>query len=383
MTTEITQTVRNGEKFTFHCAGHRELDKIKEMYGDLPQNLLVLESVLTSCPQLTKDFPAFFYVTNERNEIISSMGAYPDILYSENEKFPWAWLSDIVTKKEYEGRGLATVVIQGALPFFHQSGIGCGVVFSNPVSMHILKKSGFSLLGHLSRYVILKSARPFLKEHVKWAAVVKPMNFVLSGLLQVYYRLCIVTQTGVKGLKNIELEQDGQHNPALSTILSERVYQKQLHFDDSYERLTWKMKACNLKDNCSLYVARASNNGKPSNPLAYFVVRFREQIEPLAERYKGFKRMTVMDFGLLKNDAQLYPFVARKILGLFKKSDAEVLDVVSSLDEFGSVLRRLGAIRLGRGFSLMCLAPTNWNLHWEKNITNWELTHFSGDVFIF
>ena len=100
MTTERTQIVRNGEKFTFHFAGHRELDKIKETYGDLPQNLLVLESVLTSCPQLTKDFPAFFYVTNERNEIISSMGAYPDILYSENEKFPWAWLSDIVTKKK-------------------------------------------------------------------------------------------------------------------------------------------------------------------------------------------------------------------------------------------------------------------------------------------
>ena len=206
-------------------------------------------------------------------------------------------------------------MIQGALPFFRPKWywLRCGID-SNPVSMHILKKSGFSLLGHLSRYVILKSARPFLKEHVKWAAVVKPMNFVLSGLLQVYYRLCIVTQTGVKGLKNIELEQDGQHNPALSTILSERVYQKQLHFDDSYERLTWKMKACNLKDNCSLYVARASNNGKPSNPLAYFVVRFREQIEPLAERYKGFKRMTVMDFGLLKNDAQLYPFVASRVV---------------------------------------------------------------------
>jgi len=379
----MTQTARNGEKFTFNFAEYGDLDKVRKTHDDLPQNLLVIEDVLSSCPHLTNDFPAFFYVTNERNEIISSMGAYPDILHYENRRFPWAWLSDIVTKKEYEGKGLATIVIQGALPFFDQREIGCGVIFSNPVSMHILKKSGFSLLGYLSRYVILKSTKPFLKEHVRWAAIVKPLDCVLSSILHVYYRLCILMHTWLKGSKDIELGQDCQNDPVSSTILSERVYRKALHFDDSYKRLKWKLKACNLKDNCSLHIVRTKKNGNSSDPLAYFIARFREQIDPLAERYKDFKRMTVMDFGLLKNNSQLYPIVAMKILDLFNKSEAEVLDVVSSLDEFGTVLRRLGAVRLGRGFSLMYRAPTNWNLQWDSDINNWELTHFSGDVFIF
>jgi hypothetical protein len=94
--------------------------------------------------------------------------------------------------------------------------------------------------------------------------------------------------------------------------------------------------------------------------------------------------MTLMDFGLFNKDPKLYKLLIKEIMKVFWTSEAEVLDILSSLPVFNAVLRKRGMIRVGRGESFVVSLPGDWTIDPDiYRLNNWHFTHFIGDSFTF
>ncbi len=118
--------------------------------------------------------------------------------------------------------------------------------------------------------------------------------------------------------------------------------------------------------------------------VAHAIVRQRLQEQPLAERYRDFRLMTLMDFSLADGDAQAASGIVGSVVQQFLQGDCDVLEIISNNRLVNRAATRRGLAPVGKGMSFAYAVPENWN--WPSRLTqleNWPLTHFCGDGFSF
>jgi hypothetical protein len=368
------------QKYRFGHVIFKELDEVIKHPPDVQRATRSLRERLESCPDITPDFPCYFYIVNSEDQIMCSIKALPDTLWIGSKKYPWAWMGAIFTEEIYRRKGLAAMITEESRRILHKQGIGRGGVFSTEIALHILKKLDFSFPGYVNRYLMIKSARPFLDAHMKSKFIVDILDRISIPIFRSIYQYYFGwKKADVLDVKLIDLNGKDFSEDQLPKI----EYKAKYHFNGRLEKLLWKVKGSNAKpeNHCSLYLLKDLENG---SPLCYFAIRLKRQLEPLADKYRNFKLMTLMDFGLFKNDERIYPALLKEIINLFWKSDAEVLEVISNEKGLIKILSQKGLIKVGKGMSYTFSVPERWDLGKESNeLSNWHLTSFCGDAFSF
>ena len=371
---------REPSDYKFKFIEFKELDILKRERPDLYRN--ASSQLLLSCPDVFEDFPCYFYLLDNEENIVCSVKTFPDTLVTSNKTYPWAWFGALLTDESYRGKGLATMLIRECKNILHKKGIAWGGVFSTDIAIRIYRKLGVTIPGYANRYLYLKSARPFLIAHVRSIFLSSFLNVLYMGTTRFLYKAFFskpwIRKRNCRKLIFTEfIEND------------DIAYQKKInhstifHFNDSLDKLIWKIRGCNLKTGniCKLYIAK---DLKTNDIVGYFVVRNKIQKEPVALKYKDFTIMTLMDYGLFINDDTIYSSIIEKLFDLFWESSTEVLEVISNSEALCAVLRRKGMLRVGKGMSFKFSLPKNWNIGDDcKKLENWHLTHFCGDGFSF
>ena len=375
-------TSNGKEEFHFYCVTFKELEAFEKKQPIVYKELSKFWKILRTCPDINSDFPCFFYITNGNDQIVSSGRAYPDTLWAKGKKYSWAWTGDLYTDNTNRGKGLASMIFQGEQKSLHERGIAWGGVSANAINLHICKKLRFSFPGYGRRYVMLKTARPLLEAKINIKVAIRILDLLSRPVIRLIFQYCFgMVKGSVVNLKTVKVELSEEND--VHNLLPAISYQTRYHFDDNPERLFWKIKGSNAKseNNTSLYILMDGDTGEA---LCYFVIRLKHQIEPLAEKYNNFKRMTLMDYGLFKDDERIYSGLIKEIMSFFWKSDAEVLDIISSSPIFGSILKHRGMIKVGKGESFAFSLPEDWALDSDgANMKEWHFTNFTGDCFTF
>ena len=368
------------QEYRFGHVIFKELDEVKKHPPDVQRAIRFLRDRLGNCPDITPDFPCYFYIMNSEDQIICSIKALPDTIWIGSNKYPWAWMGALFTEEVYRGKGLAAKITEESRRILHKQGIGWGGVFSTEIALHIYKKLDFSFPGYVNRYLMIKSARPFLDAHMKSKFIVDILDRISIPIFRSIYQYYFGwKKTDVLDVKLIDLNGKDLSEDQLLKI----EYKAKYHFNDRLEKLLWKVKGSNAKpeNDCSLYLLNDIENG---GPICYFAIRLKRQSEPLADKYKNFKLMTLMDFGLFRNDEMVYSILLKEVIDLFWESDAEVLEVLSNSKTLTGLMKQKGLIKVGKGMSFTFSVPENWNFDKESNdLRNWHLTSFCGDAFSF
>lgn len=368
------------KEYRFGYVTFKELEEAERHPPDVQRAIRFLRDRLGNCPDITPDFPCFFYIMNREDQIVCSVKAFPDTLWVGSKKYPWAWMGALFTKEGYRGKGLAAKITEESRRILHKQGICRGSVFSTEITLHIHKKFDFSFPGYVNRYLMIKSAKPFMEAHIKSKWVVHILDVLSRKVIELIYRYYFGKKN--RGVLKDRFVNLNYADPSRLS-LPELYYEAKYHFNDRLEKLLWKVKGSNAKpeNDCSLYLLEDIENG---TPFCYFVLRLKMQSEPLANKYKDFKLMTLMDFGLYKNDERIQPTLLREVIDLFWKSDAEVLEVLSNSKTLTGLMKQKGLIKVGKGMSFTFSVPENLNFDKESNnLRSWHLTSFCGDAFSF
>ena len=371
---------RDPSDYKFKFIEFKELDIIKRERPGLYEN--ASSRLLLSCPDVFKDFPCYFYLLDNDNNIVCSVKAFPDRLVTSDKTYPWAWLGALLTDERYRGKGLATILISECEKILHKKGIAWGGVFSTDIALRIYRKLGFTIPGYANRYLFLKSARPFLVAHVRSIFLSSFLNILYMGATRFLYKACFSNPwfRKRKSRKLMFTECDENNYTSYHKKIN---YSTTFHFNDSQDKLIWKIRGCKSKSGniCKLFIARDLTT---NDIVGYFVVRNKIQKEPVAVKYKNFTIMTLMDYGLFIDDEAIYSSIIENLFDLFWKSSAEVLEVISNSEALCAVLRRKGMLRVGKGMSFKFSLPEFWNIGDEcSKLEEWHLTHFCGDGFSF
>jgi hypothetical protein len=248
--------------------------------------------------------------------------------------------------------------------------------FATEVTIHIYKKLGFELPGHVSRHLFLKTARPVLEYHLKSKSLRYMASFLYRALI-LFVGHFILMLTKLKKNKVLLDKIDIHDETAFNTDFPRHYYRAKYHFNDSLSKIIWKIKWG--KPETSLYLLK---DEATKEPLCYFVVRKKEVKEPMLGKYGNFHLMTLMDLGLFAEDAKVYKKLMNKVLSMFWKSEADVLELVSSSRILNRYAKRLGMIKVGKGVPFMFTLPPRCHLdHDSGDLNNWHLTHYTGEGF--
>lgn len=325
----------------------------------------VFASLLQS-PDGSPDFPCFFYIWHE-GAVLSFYHTEPDVLACGNDRFPWAWGGDLRTLPEHRKKGLATRLFSESLKILHDRGLAWGGVFATDINLRICRNLGFLIPGFATRRLLFKTARPALEY---WSVPKR-----LWGLLDSMYATCFrvtreLTWRGEGQAIAIEKYEQGIDLPA-------PVYREKLHFNDSFEKLWWRISGREAR----LYVVRGTGAGAP---LGYFVVKKRSSDKTIAKQFGLFELMTIMDFGVFSKDRTSYGGVMGAALDLFQQSDADVLEIIASSETMNREALKRGMLKAGRGMSFAFSPPPEWDLDpGAAELRHWHLTHSSGDGYSF
>lgn len=107
-------TNNSDPEFKFNFLTFKEVEAFEIYQPVIYKDFADFWRILKTCPDVSPGFPCFFYITNNSNRVVCSLRAYPDILFAEGKKYPWAWVGDLSTDQNYRGRGLATMIMRGS-----------------------------------------------------------------------------------------------------------------------------------------------------------------------------------------------------------------------------------------------------------------------------
>lgn len=327
---------------------------------------------LRGCPDIHDSFPCIFYIEVD-NTVACRFFAVPDRLFVDDRVYQWAWAGALYTEEAYRGKGLATRLVRGMEKALHQRNIGWGGVFSNDIALAIYRKHGFTIPGFAPRYLMMKTIRPLLEYHLGKGKFVK----VLDG----FYRMPAKVFSLVPAMRaNRECIVETVDADGLSALLqSTRLHHaKRYHFDSSAERLKWKI---GKRNNMSICTVREKKEGRL---IGYFITKTRPVTEPFGGKYKDFKLMTMMDYGVCSDRADGLDILVSQAVGFFMKSDAEVFELITSAGSEKRIEWSTGLVKVGRGMSFKYSIPSTWNFEEDsKYLRSWELNHFTADAFAF
>jgi GNAT superfamily N-acetyltransferase len=330
---------------------------------------------LADCPQIDGDFPCYHYLL-EGGAILVSLLTFPDRVTIDGADYPWSWTGSFLTSPAARGRGLGKRLWARATDTLHDAGYVVGGAFANPVTTHICRGFGFTILEpRIPRLLFLKSAEPMLRHHLPRPALVSlvdaPYRLLARGLARVAAR-----GAGGAGM-TVELDRDGT---AFADRLRGRAphYDAPCHFDDGVDRFAWKLQQLRGVD---VYLISDRTTGEP---LARFAVKDRVIEKKLAGKYSGFQLMTLMDYVLYRSGDDTYDRLVDALLALFWDSDALVLETISASPELNRRLRRKLLIPVGQGVAFWYKAPPDLALPATPAQTpSWHFTHFATDAFGF
>lgn len=322
------------------------------------------------------DFPALFYV-KAGDRLCGYFRCIPDEVRVDGRAYRWAWTGDNFTEPEFRGQGVSTRLQARATSSLHEHQIGRGSVFSTDVTLQIFRKLGFVLAGHAPRLLLLRSARPLVAAHVP--APMRPLaSAVAAPVLAGLNRL--VTARNRRLIHGTVCSTPPTFPSAELDDLLQRVA--------STRRVTFSLTARHLEQKLSQAVRAGAHtlhlihDATSGACLACFVLRERFQNRPLAGRYQGFRLMTLADFCLADEDAVAAAGIVSAAVSHFFDSTADVLEIISSHALLNREAKRRGLRPVGRGMSFNYAVPAAWA--WPADlarVSDWPLTHFSGDGF--
>jgi GNAT superfamily N-acetyltransferase len=335
-----------------------------------PSNVVALRA----CPDAYPGFPCYFYL-HRGDRIVASLAALPDVLTADGRSIPWAWTASFFTSPDCRGLGLGAKLWAAATRTLHERGITVGGAFANPVTTHICERMGFTIMDRVPRLLLLKSARPFLSQHVRTKLVVSLLN---GSYKAVAGGIRALTRTLDRDSRTERLSLVNSNDVAMLERAAAPSYDRGMHFNDSWNKFAWKVAHCRNSD---VHLIRRRSS---QDVLARFVVKTRRVTGTFAEKYTGFRLMTLMDYALFGEPGKGYDALADAVVKQFWDSDAEVLETVSASPDLNARLRRKFMIPGGQGVAFWFKAAPGVTMPPDAAvITNWHFTHFCTDAFSF
>jgi len=330
---------------------------------------------LERCPDLSDDFPFFFYVLHN-DAVIASVKTIPDTLYYGKETYRWGWTGDLYTDPAYRGQGVASYLWENMTLIFQQRNIFIAAAFANTVSAHIFRKMGYAFTDNAHRLLFFKNCRAFLDAHSKYKLLNRSIDQLYRAVVFCLKPFLHRTDHLLESAYHVQALDFA--DPKACSLFDHLQYAEPFHFNASMSRLLWKLSNA---PHCTPYavIEKSSNT-----PLAYFILKNRYIKHNYAGRYTNFRLMTLMDFGARsKNHSDTDAWVYFLIKS-FWDSDAEVLEAISSRPCLIDRLKHKGFVKAGRGADFFYKAPLQQELPaGSMQIENWHFTHFASDAYSF
>ncbi len=330
-------------------------------------------------PGASDGFPLFFYV-QRRNQLCSYFRVIPDEVTVDGEPRPWAWSGDNYTYPEFRKRGLSTWLQSEATHYLHEMGVARGSVFSTDVTRHIFEKLGFAFVGCARRLLFLRSVAPLLQAHLADGrsrqiaeAILRPLAASAATAMGFWCRALARHAECVPA--------DASSEPELARFLESVAAHRDVHFAMEAGLLRKKLEVASTTGDVSLWLLQ---DRQSRDCLAYMIVRERFQDRPLAEKYCGFRLMTLMDFGFVHGNSRAASGILGHLSSLFLASKCDVLEIISNSKLLNRTAARRGLVPVGKGMTFTCSVPEEWN--WSREmyaLDRWPLTNFCGDGFTF
>ena len=330
---------------------------------------------LRTCPDIYEGFPCFFYLCRG-DRIAASIAALPDTGTIEGQTYPWAWMGALYTSVDSRGRGIGYRLIANVVRTMDEYGITMGGSFANAISIRIGAALGFTLVGKAPRLLLLKSARPFLSPHLTNRFLLSVVDFPYRTVVSGLNLLSRVGNHRVSGLEVRSLDDLKEAVDRHGAAAHRRDYA--CHFNESWDKFLWKLSYCKGAE--VFQIAERSSG----TMMARFVTKSRTVSGAFAEKYTGFRLMTLMDFMVYGETDAGYDALADAIAVRFWESDADVLESVAASPALNARLKRKFMVHGGKGVDLIHRPPSGVTLPAAANVvTNWHFTHFSADAFSF
>jgi predicted GNAT family acetyltransferase len=311
----------------------------------------------------------------ENGVIASRINSFFDVLTKDGKRYDWAWNANLFTPAAYRGRGLAEKLIENQLSEFAKRGLVWGGTFSSDPALRLYRKLGFNVVGSAPRMCLLRRPQPFLAHHLQ--------NKTARRLLSDCYRLAY------RGAGSFLFRQRKFHREfrigqidagELARILRDHPlhYGERTHWRDDPALLRAKM---DVRKTDQISIVREASSERP---VLFLVWRVRETLErPIKEKYRGVRMCSVMEYGFIC-DPEPSDALIEAAIALHHEAGADLLEIVSASHTLEQSARRHGFVPLGTGMSFTFKAPPGHPLEKvETSISDWHLTHYSGDGYSF
>jgi GNAT superfamily N-acetyltransferase len=308
------------------------------------------------------DFPYLFYLI-ENEEILGSRRAMPDLLYKGGCQLPFAWCFDMHLTAESRGRGFGTRLMRATRNEFEGKGIISGGCFSAPSVIHIYKKLGYKVLGFAPKYALVRNSKPFLAEKITSAFASRILGSAVNVGLAMRSAIIGRSKAGVT-VERLNPDSWGR------MAGNEHWDRSRWHWDEDPK---WCLSRLRESDEVLLV------NHPRAGGCAMMVLR-----GPRSGGGGGnANRLSLMHYRLHANCPEAAPALGEALEVVLRATGADVADAISSSPELGSALRKRGFVRRGEGMTFVYHAPGPVGLDDAATLSDWHLTHFCSDGFLF
>ncbi len=318
-------------------------------------------------------FPYLYYGL-EDGRIACYFKSFPDTSIYKGQQLTWSWNGNLFTDPDFRRRGLAQVLVEQQIQACDKLGMIWGGVFSSAPALRLYEKLGFKMIGMVPRLCALRNITPFLKYHMPRSAAVtgNALYKVLHHMRSAYFHF----GQGAPG-KGV-LEEVSQDVFASLPIM-DTWKNKVVHWDTD---AGWVIRRCEARAIDHLFLLKEKPSGPP---LAYATIRHRKNRErPVKGRYFGVDTMTLTHFGSFAPVEVSAPILVSALFKMFRKSGADLLEIISSNPKLEAAARGKGMVALGAGMSFKYYAPEALRHRLPtEGLENFHLTHYSGDAFDF
>ena len=305
------------------------------------------------------EFPYLFYFI-EGDQIVGSRKAIPDTVKRGGELYPFAWLFDAYVNPNFHGQGIGTKLVQAQVEEFGRRNQLSGATYSTETMLRIYEKLGFEI-GICPRLAAVRNTRPFLQERVgATASVISPFANLALGA-----KAWLKGSLSSSDYSLTHVAQDEVSSAIANVQNSLKVY----HWDTSDGWI-----ASRLKEDDKIYLLQVAG----SQTSAMFVTRLREQES--ADGEASLKRLTLMHY---RCPPQALDQCARALNKLSRRENADVADIVTSDPEMITAFEKHGFSQRSDGMTFVYKLPPGMVLPEAANLSDWHLTHFCSDGFLF
>lgn len=321
--------------------------------------------------RLDVDFPYLFYALEDKR-VVAHFMSFMDVLISTERQFRWVWNYGLYTEPDYRRRGIAEHMVQRQLEEFARRDLIWGGVFSSPAAIRLYERMKFSLLGHAPRLCLVRNIRPILRHHTQSPTAISVGGLIYGSLFSAAQRL----QFSVSHFEE-NYSVDAIDASSFRALFTRPLVTTGKFYWGNHAR--WFEVRQSPID--KTYIVRRRGE---SDPCAFLIIRERTRKTLMMARYTGIKVMSVMEFRQFDRGYDIPNALIGTSLLLFRQSDADLLEFVTSSPTIIAAARRRGFLPLGMGMSFKYMAPPGNPLHGLKTtMADWHLSHYCGDAYGF